>query len=118
LLYILPFARIYAVRPATRAEVAVMVSSYTGRDLMPTQMYLVDLARRCRFLSDHTLDLRMARELRSLGIELEQKAREAQLAADAAAPALVQRFAPIKLDDRFADLSLMEIRAAAKPVQA
>jgi len=85
---------------------------------MPTQMYLLDLARRCRFLSDHTLDLRMARELRSLGIELEQKARGAQRAADAAAPALVARFAPLKLDSRSVDLSFVELREAAKPVQA
>jgi hypothetical protein len=81
-------------------------------------MYLLDLARRCRFLSDHTLDLRMARELRSLGTELEQKAREAQLTADAAAPEIVQRFAPIKPETQFNDLSFVEIRAAAKPVQA
>ena len=61
---------------------------------MPTQVFLMQLARRCRFLSDHTLDLRVARELRILGDELEQKAREAQVAADAAAPAVVQAFAP------------------------
>jgi hypothetical protein len=81
-------------------------------------MYLLDLARRCRFLSDHTLDLRMARELRSLGIELEEKARTAQFAADAAAPDIVQRFAPIRHDSRFLDLSFVEIREAARPAQA
>jgi len=42
------------------------------------------------FLSHHTLDLRVARELRILGDELEHKAREAQTAADAAVPAVVQ----------------------------
>jgi hypothetical protein len=61
---------------------------------MPAQIYFMELARRCRFLSDHTLDLRMARELRVLGDELEGKAREAQIAADAAAPAIVQAYAP------------------------
>jgi hypothetical protein len=85
---------------------------------MSTQMYLQDLARRCRFLSDHTLDLRMARELRSLGIELEQKARDAQVAADAAAPDIVQRFAPIKHDTRSLDVSFVEIRETARPAQA
>ena len=53
---------------------------------MPTQMYFMDLARRCRFLSHNTLDLRVARELRTLGDELEAKAREAQVIADAAVP--------------------------------
>jgi len=61
---------------------------------MPTQAYLMQLARRCRFLSDHTLDLRVARELRILGDELEGQAREVRTAADAAAPALVQAYAP------------------------
>jgi hypothetical protein len=61
---------------------------------MPTQMYFMDLARRCRFLSDNTLDRRLARELRTLGDELEAKAREAQTAADAAAPPIVQGYAP------------------------
>jgi hypothetical protein len=61
---------------------------------MPAQMYLMELARRCRFLSHHTLDLRMARELRILGEELQDKARTAQIAADAAAPAMVQAYAP------------------------
>jgi hypothetical protein len=61
---------------------------------MPAQMYFMELARRCRFLSDHTLDLRMARELRILGEELEDKARSEQIAADAAAPAMVQAYAP------------------------
>jgi hypothetical protein len=61
---------------------------------MPAQIYFMELARRCRFLSHHTLDLRMARELRTLGEELEEKAREAQLAADVAAPAIVQAYAP------------------------
>jgi hypothetical protein len=56
---------------------------------MPTQAYFMQLARRCRFLSHHTLDLRVARELRILGDELEHKAREAQTAADAAVPAVV-----------------------------
>jgi hypothetical protein len=69
------------------AKVAMVVS-------MPAQMYFVELARRCRFLSDHTLDLRMARELRILGEELEDKARTEQIAADAAAPAMVQAYAP------------------------
>jgi hypothetical protein len=61
---------------------------------MPTQAYLMQLARRCRFLSQHTLDLRVARELRGLVDELEERAREAQLAADAAVPAIVQAYAP------------------------
>jgi hypothetical protein len=61
---------------------------------MPTQAYFMQLARRCRFLSDHTLDLRVARELRILGDELEDKAREAQTAADAAVPSVVQTYAP------------------------
>jgi hypothetical protein len=61
---------------------------------MPTQTYLMQLARRCRFLSQHTLDLRVARELRGLGDELEERAREAQLAADAVVPAIVQAYAP------------------------
>src|SRR6266849_3928573 len=61
---------------------------------MPTQTYFMDLARRCRFLSHNTLDLRVARELRTLGDELEGKAREAQIAADAAVPAIVQAYAP------------------------
>jgi phage-related minor tail protein len=52
------------------------------------------LARRCRFLSHHTLDLRIARELRVMAEELEERAREAQLAADAAVPAIVQHYAP------------------------
>ncbi len=60
---------------------------------MQPQMYFVDLARRCRFLSDHTLDLRLARELRILSDELDAKAREARIAADAAAPPIVQEFA-------------------------
>jgi hypothetical protein len=54
----------------------------------------MQLARRCRFLSHHTLDLRVARELRILGDELENKAREAQTAADAAVPSVVQAYAP------------------------
>ena len=54
----------------------------------------MELARRCRFLSQHTLDLRLARDLRALGDELEEKARAAQIAADAAAPAIVQAYAP------------------------
>jgi hypothetical protein len=58
------------------------------------QTYFMHLARRCRFLSDNTLDLRLARELRTLGDELEAKAREAQTAADAAVPAIVQAYAP------------------------
>ena len=57
-------------------------------------MYLMDLARRCRFLSHNTLDLRVARELRTLGDELEAKAREAQVIADAAVPDIVQAYAP------------------------
>jgi hypothetical protein len=61
---------------------------------MPTQAYLIQLARRCRFLSQHTLDLRVARELRMLCDELEEKVREAQLAADAAVPPVVQAYAP------------------------
>jgi hypothetical protein len=61
---------------------------------MPTQAYFMQLARRCRFLSHHTLDLRVARELRILGDELEDKAREAQTAADAAVPSVVQAYAP------------------------
>jgi hypothetical protein len=61
---------------------------------MQPQMYFVDLARRCRFLSDHTLDLRLARELRALGDELDAKAREAQISADAVAPLIVQEFEP------------------------
>ena len=61
---------------------------------MPTQTYFMDLARRCRFLSHNTLDLRVARELRMLGDELEAKARETQLAADAAAHPVVQAYAP------------------------
>ena len=61
---------------------------------MPAQAYFMQLARRCRFLSHHTLDLRVARELRILGDELEHKAREAQTAADAAVPAVVQAYAP------------------------
>jgi hypothetical protein len=61
---------------------------------MPTQAYLMELARRCRFLSHHTLDLRLARELRRLADELEEHARAAQIAADAAAPAIVQAYAP------------------------
>jgi hypothetical protein len=61
---------------------------------MPAQMYFMELARRCRFLSHHTLDLRIARELRILGEELEEKARESQLDADVAAPAMVQAYAP------------------------
>ncbi|MET0629739.1 MAG: hypothetical protein ABWY92_02670 [Xanthobacteraceae bacterium] len=40
------------------------------------------------------LDRRLARELRTLGDELEAKAREAQTAADAAAPPIVQAYAP------------------------
>ena len=60
---------------------------------MPTQMYFMDLARRCRFLSHNTLDLRVARELRTLGDELEARAREAQV-ADAAVPDIVQAYAP------------------------
>jgi hypothetical protein len=69
-------------------EMAMVVIS------MPAQMYFMDLARRCRFLSYHTLDLRMARELRILGEELDDKARTGQVAADAAAPAMVQAYAP------------------------
>ena len=61
---------------------------------VPAQTYFMKLARRCWFLSHHTLDLRMARELRILGNELEQKAREAQIAADAAVPEIVQAYAP------------------------
>jgi hypothetical protein len=61
---------------------------------MPAQMYFMELARRCRFLSCHTLDLRIAKELRILGEELEDKARTEQIAADAAAPAMVQAYAP------------------------
>jgi len=61
---------------------------------MPSQIDLMELARRCRFLSRNTLDLRTARELRKLSDELEAKAREAQLAANAAAPAVVQAYAP------------------------
>jgi phage-related minor tail protein len=61
---------------------------------MPSQMYFMELARRCRFLSHHTLDLRIARELRVMAEELEKKAREARLAADAAVPAIVQHYAP------------------------
>ena len=61
---------------------------------MPAQMYFMELARRCRFLSHHTLDLRIARELRILGEELEEKARESQLDAGVAAPAMVQAYAP------------------------
>jgi hypothetical protein len=61
---------------------------------MPTQTYLVELARRCRFLSQHTLDLRLSRELRKLGDELEEKASAAQSAADTAVPAIVQAYAP------------------------
>jgi hypothetical protein len=61
---------------------------------MPAQAYFMELARRCRFLSHHTLDLRIARELRTLGAELEEKAREAQIAADDAVPAIVQAYAP------------------------
>jgi hypothetical protein len=57
-------------------------------------MYFMDLARRCRFLSHNTLDLRVARELRTLGDELEAKAREAQVIADAAVPDIVQAYAP------------------------
>jgi phage-related minor tail protein len=57
-------------------------------------MYFTELARRCRFLSHHTLDLRIARELRVMAQELEEKAREARLAADAAVPAIVQHYAP------------------------
>jgi hypothetical protein len=63
---------------------------------MPPQHYLLQLARRCRFLSEHTLDLRVARELRILGDELAEKAREAQVAADAAASDAVQAYAPTK----------------------
>ena len=58
------------------------------------QMYFTDLARRCRSLSHNTLDLRVARELRVLGDELEEKARDAQVAADAAAHPVVQAYAP------------------------
>jgi hypothetical protein len=61
---------------------------------MPTHMDFMSLARRCRFLSHNTLDLRVAKELRTLADELEAKAREAQLAANAAAPASVQAYAP------------------------
>ncbi len=61
---------------------------------MPAQMYFMELARRCRFLSHHTLDVRIARELRILGEELEEKARELQLDADVAAPAMVRAYAP------------------------
>jgi hypothetical protein len=61
---------------------------------MPTQTYFMDLARRCRFLSHNTLDLRVARELRLLGDELEARAREAQVAANAAVPPIVQAYAP------------------------
>ena len=61
---------------------------------MPTHLDFATLARRCRFLSHNTLDLRVARELRALSDELETKAREAQLAADAAVPAIVQVYAP------------------------
>ncbi len=61
---------------------------------MPTHLYFMDLARRCRFLSHNTLDLRVARELRTLGDELEAKAREAQVIADAAVPDVVQAYAP------------------------
>jgi phage-related minor tail protein len=57
-------------------------------------MYFMDLARRCRFLSHHTLDLRIARELRVMAEELEERARAAQLATDAAVPAIVQHYAP------------------------
>jgi hypothetical protein len=57
-------------------------------------MYFMELARRCRFLSHHTLDLRIARELRMMAEELEERAREAQLAADAAVPTIVQHYAP------------------------
>ena len=45
-------------------------------------------------LSHNTLDLRVARELRMLGDELEAKAREAQIAANAAVPPVVQAYAP------------------------
>jgi hypothetical protein len=61
---------------------------------MQTQMYFMGLARRCRFLSQHTLDLRLARELRALAGELEGKAHAARLAADAAQPAMVLAYAP------------------------
>ena len=44
--------------------------------------------------NDNTLDLRVARELRTLGDELEAKAREAQVIADAAVPDVVQAYAP------------------------
>jgi hypothetical protein len=60
---------------------------------MPAQAYFMELARRCRFLSQHTLDLRLARELRRSADELEEQARAAQIAADAAAPAIVQAYA-------------------------
>ena len=60
---------------------------------MPTPMDFMDLARRCRFLAQHTLDLRIARELRMLADELATKARAAQMAEHAAAPAVVQEYA-------------------------
>ena len=61
---------------------------------MLSQMHLMEFARRCRFLSQHMLDLRIAREPRVMAADLEERAREAKLAADACVPAGVQHYAP------------------------
>jgi hypothetical protein len=46
--------------------------------VMRTDLYLRELAQRCRYWSRYTFDLTAAREFRELAQELETKAREAQ----------------------------------------
>ena len=49
-----------------------------GMKVMRTDLYLRELAQRCRYWSRYTFDLTAAREFRELAQELETKAREAQ----------------------------------------
>jgi hypothetical protein len=50
----------------------------SGMKVMRTDLYLRELAQRCRYWSRYTFDLTAAREFRELAQELETKAREAQ----------------------------------------
>jgi hypothetical protein len=47
--------------------------------MMRADLYLGDLAQRCRYWSRYTFDLTAAREFRELAQELEAKAKEARL---------------------------------------
>jgi hypothetical protein len=49
--------------------------------MMRTDLYLRELAQRCRYWSRYTFDLTAAREFRELAQELETKAKEAQPSA-------------------------------------